>query len=80
VIGEYGQLDATDLAGLIGRGEVTAGEVLETAHAALLARDVDIVGARFLQRQPHILAAALDLAPVVEFVLHCAAPRRQLRI
>jgi hypothetical protein len=39
-----------------------------TAFAA--ARDVEIVGAGFLQRQPDIFAAALDGRPIVQLIAH----------
>src|SRR5215472_5732805 len=38
--------------------------------AACLPGDVDIFGARFLQRQSHKFAASLDTGPIVEFVCH----------
>ena len=40
------------------------------AGLAFAARDIDIVGAAFLQRQPDELAAPLDRRPVVKLVAH----------
>src|SRR5450631_4520302 len=39
-------------------------------HAAVAARDIGMIGAGLLQREPDIFAAALDARPVIEFVAH----------
>ncbi|MGY3468603.1 hypothetical protein ACVW0I_005474 [Bradyrhizobium sp. LM6.11] len=44
------------------------------SHAVRTARHVDVGRPRLFQRQPHIFAAALDLGPIVEFVLHGRGP------
>jgi hypothetical protein len=45
---------------------------LERGHqqidAAIAARHVDVIGARFFQRQSYEFAAALDRRPVIQFV------------
>ena len=42
--------------------------------AARPARDVDIRGARFFQRQPHEFTATLDFGPVIELIGHRRVP------
>src|SRR6267378_862201 len=44
--------------------------VLHRLHAARTTRDVDVVGARVLEREADELAAALDGRPVIERVFH----------
>src|SRR5260221_1030974 len=39
-------------------------------HTATAARDIGIVGAGLLQREPDIFAAALNARPVIKFVAH----------
>src|SRR6185437_581308 len=60
-------------------GAVGGLSIVENAHEggdpeplAALARYVDILGTRLLQREPHVFAATLDLWPVEELVDHTA--------
>src|SRR5262245_64741169 len=49
---------------------------------ASLPRDVDIIGARLLEREPDVLAASLDLRPIVELIAHggvSVSPNRRRR-
>src|SRR3981081_4722205 len=39
-------------------------------HTASAARDIDIVGAGILQREPDVFATALNARPVIEFIAH----------
>src|SRR5713226_9541238 len=47
-------------------------------HAAIAARDVGIVGAGILQREPDIFATALNARPVIEFIAHGGSFDRSL--
>ena len=47
---------------------------LDAAPGPMAARDIDIIGARLLERQADEFAAALDAGPVEEFVGHRLSP------
>jgi hypothetical protein len=51
-------------------GRLSPHQLFQFRHAALAARDIDIVRARFFQREPHEFAATLNLRPVIELVAH----------
>ena len=50
-------------------GQTLADRITQAGHT-LAARDIDIVGAGFLQGEAHVFAAAPDPVPVVELVAH----------
>src|SRR5262249_50162922 len=47
-----------------------AHQIHHVVFALAVTRDVDVIGARLLEREPHELAAALDLRPVIELIAH----------
>lgn len=53
------------------RSDGSIHQPLHRRDAAGVARDVDVFGAGFLQREAHEFTAPLDRRPVIELISHC---------